>query len=291
MRLCCRFASVLVVRNGSGYVNLGAKTHYLESLFFIFTMSIQALNWALNQDSIENSGAKFVLLLLANYADENGQCWPSRETIAKKTAMSVRSVQNHINWLAENGYLKWTNEHTEINRQTPNIYQLPSAKSALGTQKPSANPAKAECKSRQKPSAESAQYTSEENHHKNTVDVFEFWKETMSLNGSTFLTPKRKKAIENRIKDGYNIERIKDAIRGCSISPFHCGLNDRKKKFQDIELICRSGEKVEDFESIWNDRPQEKVVSDDERKMREGLAKSQELFYGYEQSRSSQRGV
>ncbi len=125
-------------------------------------MSIQALNWALSQDQIENSGARFVLLVLANYANEMGQCYPSRETIAKKTSTSVRSVQNHINWLAEHGYLVWTNERNDSKQQTPNIYQLkkPSANSAPREEKPSANIAEAECKLRRKPSAESAQYTS-----------------------------------------------------------------------------------------------------------------------------------
>lgn len=132
-------------------------------------MSIQALNWALSQDSIDNSGARFVLLVLCNYANEAGQCYPSRETIAKKTSMSVRSVQTHINWLAEHGYLTWTNERNDSQRQTPNVYQLtkPSADSAPRDEKPSANIAEAECKLRQKPSAKSAQYTSEENHQEN----------------------------------------------------------------------------------------------------------------------------
>ena len=128
-------------------------------------MSIQALNWALTQDQIQNTGARFVLLVLCNYANEQGLCYPSRETIAKKTSTSVRSVQNHINWLAEHGYLTWTNERNDSNRQTPNVYQLkkPSAKSAPSDEKPSAEIAKAECKIGKKPSAESAQYTSEEN--------------------------------------------------------------------------------------------------------------------------------
>lgn len=123
-------------------------------------MSIQALNWALSQDTLSNSGARFVLLVLCNYANEAGQCYPSRETIAKKTSMSVRSVQTHINWLAEHGYLTWSNERNNDNRQTPNIYQLPSAKFAPRGEKPSANSAKAECKSCTEPSANSAQYTS-----------------------------------------------------------------------------------------------------------------------------------
>ena len=136
-------------------------------------MSIQALNWALSQDQITNASARFVLLVLCNYADENGRCYPSRQTIARKTSMSVRSVQNQLNWLSDNGYLKWENQHNDGNQQSSNIYKIPSAKFAP----PRAESAHPPCKIRQKPSAESAPYTSvREPSIKQVDDVFVFWK-------------------------------------------------------------------------------------------------------------------
>jgi len=88
-------------------------------------MSIQALNWALAQDQIKNSGTRFVLLILSNYANEAGQCYPSRKTIAKKTSMTERSVQTHLNWLADNGYVKWGHRRDK-SRQASNLYQIQS---------------------------------------------------------------------------------------------------------------------------------------------------------------------
>ena len=61
------------------------------------------------------------------------------------------------------------------------------------------------------------------------------------------LTPKRDKAIKARLKEGYTIEQIKAAIDGCRNDPFSMGHNDRQKPFNDIELICRNGEKLESF--------------------------------------------
>ena len=61
------------------------------------------------------------------------------------------------------------------------------------------------------------------------------------------LTPKRKKAITARLKEGYTEEQIKQAIDGCRNDPFSMGANDRQKAFNDIELICRTGEKLESF--------------------------------------------
>ena len=60
------------------------------------------------------------------------------------------------------------------------------------------------------------------------------------------LTPKREKAIKARLKD-YTTAQIKCAIDGCSRDPFSMGQNDRQKPFNDIELICRNGEKLESF--------------------------------------------
>ena len=79
------------------------------------------------------------------------------------------------------------------------------------------------------------------------LDVFEHWKSVMSKNGKTVLTPKRKRAILARLKEGYSVEDIKAAIDGCSQDAFSMGANDRSKPFNDIELICRSGEKLEGF--------------------------------------------
>jgi hypothetical protein len=51
-------------------------------------MSWQATAWAEKQ--VTGSPARKVLLLvLANYADEDGICWPSQETLAKGTEQSL----------------------------------------------------------------------------------------------------------------------------------------------------------------------------------------------------------
>lgn len=78
--------------------------------------------------------------------------------------------------------------------------------------------------------------------------IFQYWCSVMGKNiGSSKLTPKREKAINARLKDGYTPEQIKSAIDGCRADPFSMGKNDRQKPFNDIELICRTGEKLESF--------------------------------------------
>lgn len=78
-------------------------------------------------------------------------------------------------------------------------------------------------------------------------DLFEYWVQIMMKDpSSTKLTPKRERAISDRLKD-YSPNQIKQAILNCSQDPFSMGANDRHKPYNDIELICRSGEKLESF--------------------------------------------
>lgn len=52
----------------------------------------------------ESSTDRFVLLALANYADEDGECWPSVARLVKNTALCERSVRASIQRLAAD---KW----------------------------------------------------------------------------------------------------------------------------------------------------------------------------------------
>lgn len=86
------------------------------------------------------------------------------------------------------------------------------------------------------------------------VDLFNYWREVMGKsNSNSKLTTKRSKSIKARLKDGYTVEQIKKSIDGCSQDPFSMGQNDRQKPFNDIELICRSGEKLESFMGVLVD--------------------------------------
>tara|TARA_R110002020_G_scaffold461823_4_gene681008 strand:+ start:6082 stop:6801 length:720 start_codon:yes stop_codon:yes gene_type:complete len=78
--------------------------------------------------------------------------------------------------------------------------------------------------------------------------IFEYWCQVMKKDKKTKLTPKRKGKIEARLKEGYGIDDIAKAIEGCAASEYHMGNNDTSTIYNDIELICRSGEKLESFQ-------------------------------------------
>ena len=79
-------------------------------------------------------------------------------------------------------------------------------------------------------------------------DIFAHWCKVMDKPvNTTKLTPKRQQKIQDRLDQGYTPDDIKRAIDGCRDDPFSMGQNDRCKKYNDIELICRNGEKLEFF--------------------------------------------
>lgn len=77
--------------------------------------------------------------------------------------------------------------------------------------------------------------------------VFEHWRAVMGKNGATKLNAKRRRAIEARLREGYTVEDVRKAINGCRSSRFHMGNNKNQKPYNDIELICRDGAKLESF--------------------------------------------
>lgn len=76
-------------------------------------------------------------------------------------------------------------------------------------------------------------------------EVFDHWRVKMNSPRSK-LDGKRKGLIERALKL-YPIEDLKRAIDGCAASPFHMGQNDRNEKYNGLDLILRSADKIDGF--------------------------------------------
>jgi len=136
-------------------------------------MSIEALNWALHRTAgmIPSPTARHIMLILGNYADEHGRCCPSREYIAQMAGLSVRCVQNQLNWLVDNNIIERTAVRSDSGQFQYNIYTLTAfldydrcSRDTVtpGGQQPSARGAHGPC-------ARGAHYTKEEEKNKNSV--------------------------------------------------------------------------------------------------------------------------
>lgn len=82
------------------------------------------------------TAAKFVLVSLADQANDEGYCWPSIGKLCQRTALSERTVQAALNELVEGGYLI---RHLRPSRST--YYQLTNPATSAGSG--NANPANA----------------------------------------------------------------------------------------------------------------------------------------------------
>lgn len=73
-------------------------------------MSFQAMAWAVKQ-KVGNATGKAILLMLANYADEEGKCFPSQETLAAECECSKRSILDWLQKFEDMGLLKRDRRH------------------------------------------------------------------------------------------------------------------------------------------------------------------------------------
>ena len=55
--------------------------------------------------SIRDATRKLILMGIASYADEDGRCWPSQETLARRVGCSDRTVRAHLAALEAAGWL------------------------------------------------------------------------------------------------------------------------------------------------------------------------------------------
>lgn len=86
-------------------------------------MSHAATAWAYAAP-IRNAGRKFVLVALADFADEAWTCYPGQERIAAMTGQDVRSVRRHIEALEDDGFIERTTRHLANGRRTSDRYRL-----------------------------------------------------------------------------------------------------------------------------------------------------------------------
>lgn len=61
------------------------------------------MTWVLDQAPVADSTQAFVLCVLADWADDNGYCWPSVERVALRARCSESTARRHIRALEKSG--------------------------------------------------------------------------------------------------------------------------------------------------------------------------------------------
>ena len=91
-------------------------------------MSFQAMTWAVEQKVAPL--AKLLLLTLANYADAENKCWPSKERLASDTGMSKSSVCKYLNDLEAAGLVEVTRRTFE-GTQIASVIRLSATRTGM----------------------------------------------------------------------------------------------------------------------------------------------------------------
>lgn len=88
--------------------------------------------WVLDELKDLPAGPTLVMVALADYADEDGTCWPSQEKIASRARASERSVRRHLTWLQEQGLVsvehRWAQRGVGRSSRVSSVYRLPVGK-------------------------------------------------------------------------------------------------------------------------------------------------------------------
>ena len=85
-------------------------------------MSITAREWALRQELAPVH--KFVLVVLADAADDQGLCWPRVSTVAEKVGVSTRTVQRAVQHLAKRKLITVEPRLRSDGSSSSNLYRL-----------------------------------------------------------------------------------------------------------------------------------------------------------------------
>ena len=85
-------------------------------------MSVKIMSWAWSQ-KLEPT-KKLILMALADYADDDGVCWPSMNRLADKCNVSRRTILRNINVLKDDGILSSSHRHREDGSMSSSRYVI-----------------------------------------------------------------------------------------------------------------------------------------------------------------------
>ena len=85
-------------------------------------MALSAINyvWSLSLEPTR----KLLLMSLADYADELWVSWPSRRTLARRTGVSIKTVDRHLRTLEDEGHIAKIAQKRQDGTQSSNRYRI-----------------------------------------------------------------------------------------------------------------------------------------------------------------------
>lgn len=211
-------------------------------------MSLHALSWVLKHSEAKN-GARLVLIALADFAHDDGsKAFPSIETLMQHTRLGRTAVREALRRLKEDGQIVETGKV----RSGTTIYSiLMGSDSGQGGSDSVAEGSESD----PDPSRNHQELLTAPPENPPVADsvqqVFAHW-QSVHRKPRAILTPKRRRAIQARLREGFTVERLLAAIDGATHSDFHMGRHEKTRgnPQNELELLLRDGGRVEKFEAL-----------------------------------------
>ena len=194
-------------------------------------------------------------IALAQFANDDRQCWPSRRTLAEMLPPGVApgTIRRARAELEEADLLRVEYRHDERNgRETTPLYTLmvPVGEGDQNRRGEGDDTARPEGDENARP----MNLTKEPEQIEEVVDevrvVFDAWVEATGKHPTrTRLDDKRRRIIRKALND-HPVDDVLDAVVGWQHEPFYCGENDRGRPFNDLGMLLRDAEHVERFRDL-----------------------------------------
>ncbi len=216
-------------------------------------------------------GEKLVLMLVYDRAgvddEDRWTAFPGCSTLAEESGFTPNSVRNILARLEDQGVIEREHRRRRNGSRTSNriVLLVPGATAlpdALASASQDERSSESAVDKRIPECAASASPNADQNHQKNhqkssdpdgsedaraTTDpvgwLFNYWRETCGHQHAR-ATSDRLAKIRARLRDGYTVDEIQAAIDGAARGAF---VSDTGRRFDDIALICRNGEKLDSF--------------------------------------------
>lgn len=213
-------------------------------------MSAEATGWVWKNSPWKGHHHKFVLHLavadVVNDANDN-EFWMSQRNLAEKAGVCLRSTSEWLGEAVSTNVMTLVQDNSRAGK--PNLYRLnlpdSGGKHAVPTRSAQdAYPGKHAVPTKQKEELKnSSNYIAK--------IVLEAWVEATGRDRTrTRLNAKRISAVQARLNEGYTLEDLVGAVRGIAQSRWHMGDNPGRKRYDDMLVAIRDGERVEKFRDL-----------------------------------------
>jgi biotin operon repressor len=223
-------------------------------------MSYSAMAWA---RGIKTGSAtiKSVLLAVANYADEEGICWPSQEQLADDTELSRHSIMRALDQLEDMGLLSRERRHRGDGSRSSDLIMLDLSQSSTEQrssqqrstqQQPKSHGATAEPIIEPSLSRNSATRVKRNSEEDAAVKAWNDLADELSLPRVQRITETRRRRLAQRLRecgglDGWSVALAK--IRGSPLCRGEIG-----KWRADFDFVLQESSFVKLMEGKYDDR-------------------------------------